>query len=193
MASLLQTPLPAKPAYRQMSVEEFLSIEIEGRAELIDGMFYMMAGGSLDHAIVSGNILASLHAKLRGSGCRPFGPDFGVRTGPASVRLPDASVYCGLSFDAEQRRAKLAGDPKLIVEVFSPSTRSEDEKHKLPEYQALPGLDVILFIDPEAERVRLVERTGPESWTDQWLAKGADVPLRALDVTLTAQDIFAPD
>jgi Uma2 family endonuclease len=160
MASLLQIPLPIRPAYRQFTVQEFLDLEIEGRAELIDGMIYMMAGGSLDHASVSRNILIALGTKLRGSSCEPFGPDLGVRTGPASVRLPDASVYCGLKHDAEQRRAKLVGDPKLVVEVFSPSTRNEDEKHKLPEYQALPGVDLILFVDPESERVRLVSERG---------------------------------
>jgi Uma2 family endonuclease len=160
MASLLQIPLPIRPAYRQFTVQEFLDLEIEGRAELIDGMIYMMAGGSLDHASVSRNILIALGTKLRGSSCEPFGPDLGVRTGPASVRLPDASVYCGLKHDAEQRRAKLVGDPKLVVEVFSSSTRNEDEKHKLPEYQALAGVDLILFVDPETERVRLVSERG---------------------------------
>ncbi len=109
------------------------------------------------------------------------------------MRLPDASVYCGLSFEGNQRQAKLAGDPKLVVEVFSRSTRTEDEKHKLPEYQALPGVDLILFVDPESERVRLVERTGPEAWTDQWMAAGAEVPLRALGISLTAEEIFARD
>lgn len=193
MAPLVQTPLKDNPAYRQMSVEEFLELEIEGRAELIEGTMYMMAGGSLDHAATSRNILVVLASKLRGSACQPFGPDFGVRTSPATVRLPDASVYCGLSMDKEQRRAKLAGDPKLVVEVFSPSTRREDERVKLPEYQALAGVDLILLVDPEAERVRLVERKGPESWSDDWLGKGAEVPLGALGISLTADEIFAPD
>ena len=60
MASLLQTPLPNKPAYRQLTVDEFLGLGIEGRAELIEGILYMMAGGSLDHALVSRNVLVSL-------------------------------------------------------------------------------------------------------------------------------------
>lgn len=179
------------PAYRQMSVEEFLELEIEGRAELEDGVLYMMAGGSLDHAAVSGNILIALGNKLRGSGCRPFGPDFAVRTGPSTVRLPDASVYCGFTGTPEERRAKLFGDPRLVVEVLSPSTRRLDEGAKLVEYRALAGLDAVLLVDPEIERVRLVERTAPESWTDRWLPSGAEIPLEALDISLTAVEIFA--
>jgi Uma2 family endonuclease len=193
MATFPQVPLKENPAYREMSVEEFLNLEIEGRAELIDGMLFMMAGGSLSHAAVSGNILIALGNKLRGSGCRPFGPDLGVRTNPASVRLPDASVYCGLSMSEEQLRAKLVGDPKLVVEVFSPSTRREDERVKLPEYQSLTGVEVILLVDPEAERVRLVARTGPDDWLDRLLPQGDDVPLDALGIKLTADEIFARD
>ena len=153
----------------------------------------MMAGGSLDHAAVSGNIVAVLRERLRGTGCRPFGPDFAVRTGPNTVRLPDVSVYCGLTNRPEERRAKLFSCPKLIVEVLSPSTRKLDEQIKLDEYRALAGVDAILLVDTEAERVRLVERTGPESWIDQWLPKGSAVPLSALQITLRADDIFVLD
>ncbi|HEX8401717.1 MAG TPA: Uma2 family endonuclease [Allosphingosinicella sp.] len=180
-------------AYRQMTVEEFLELEIKGRAELEDGVLYMMAGGSLSHAAVSGNILVGLRTKLRGSGCRPFGPDFAVRTGPSTVRLPDASVYCGLTGSAEEGRAKLAGDPQLVVEVFSLSTRRLDERIKLAEYQQLPGLQIILLVDPEAERVRVVERMGEDAWSDRLLPKGADVPLPALKIELPAAEIFARD
>jgi Uma2 family endonuclease len=193
MASLVQTPLRDNPAYRQVTVEEFLELELEQRAELIDGMIYMMAGGSRNHAAVSRNILVALSVKLRGSACQPFGPDFGVRTSPATVRLPDASVYCGLATAEEDLKAKLAGDPKLVVEVLSPSTRREDERVKLPEYQALAGVELILLVDPDADRVRLVERKGPESWSDDWLPKGAAVPLKALGISLTADEIFARD
>lgn len=176
-----------------MSVEEFLAIEIEHRAELIDGILYMMTGGSFRHAAISRNVLVAIAGKLRGGDCEAIGPDFGVRTGPASVRFPDVSVYCGMPRSDEQLRAKLAGDPKLVVEVLSPTTRHEDEKFKLPEYRSLPGLEVILFIDPETRRVRLVERAGPESWTDAWLAQGSEVPLRALGMTLSAKEVFGSD
>lgn len=172
-----------------MTVEEFLDLELEGRAELEEGILYMMSGGSLSHAAISGNILTALRVRLRGSGCRPLGPDFAVRTGPNSVRLPDVSVYCG-SFTREEGRSKLLGDPKVIVEVLSPSTRTLDQNVKLGEYRALEGVDAILFVDTEEQRVRLVERTGPEAWIDRWLPVGSDVELRTIAVTLPAAEIF---
>lgn len=185
------TSLAQNPAYRQMTVEEFLELEIEGRAELEDGVLYMMAGGSLRHAEISANILIALGAKLRGSGCRPFGPDLAVRTGPTSLRLPDVSVYCDLPSDTEARRSKLVGDPRVVVEVLSPSTRKLDLEIKANEYRALPGVDAILFVDPETRRVRLLKRTGPEAWADAWLAEGCAVPLRTLEISLSSDEIFA--
>lgn len=136
MASFPQTPLKMNPAYRQITVEEFLELPFEGRAELDDGVLHMMAGGSNDHATLTGNIFSALRERLRGSGCRVFGPDFAVRTSPATVRLPDSSIYCRLQDRAEARRAKLLGDPKLVVEVLSLSTRRLDETVKLQEYRA---------------------------------------------------------
>lgn len=114
MAPLLQTPLKSNPAYRQMTAEEFLEAELEGRAELDGGVLYMMAGGSYQHATICANILTALRNKLRGSACRALGPDFAVRTGPATLRLPDASNYFGLSQGEQERRAKLLGDPKIV-------------------------------------------------------------------------------
>ena len=66
MAALLQTALKRNPAYRQMMVEEFLELSIEGRAELEDRIIYIMGGGSPLHAAVIANIVAALRVKLRG-------------------------------------------------------------------------------------------------------------------------------
>jgi hypothetical protein len=54
----------------------------------------------------------------------------------------------------------------------------------------LAGLDAILFVDPETERVRLVARTGPAGWTDDWLPEGTDVTLSCLGITFPHSEIF---
>lgn len=64
---------------------------------------------------------------------------------------------------------------------------------ELPEYSGLTGVEAIVFLDPDAERVRLVERTGAEAWTDTWLPKGSELPLRALGISLAHVELFALD
>lgn len=192
MASLAQTPLAHRPGYREMTIDEFLDLEIEGRAELDNGVLYMMAGGSIAHALITANIIAALRSKLRGSGCRTMSPDMAVRTGSATLRLPDVSVYCAPVTDAN-RNDKLLGDPNLVVEVLSPTTRSVDLRAKLDEYQALDGCAAIMFVDPEKELIRLVERTTPRGWSDTWFDRVSAVRLASLGVELTADEIFALD
>lgn len=172
-----------------MTVEEFLDLKIEGRAELEDGILYMMAGGTPEHAALTANVIIALGVKLRGSGCRTMSPDFVIRTGSDTLRMPDASVYCG-AFDEVTRRGKLIGDPRVVVEVLSPSPSTTDQRVKLNEYCGLGGLDAVVFVNPETQRVRLVERTGDDAWSDTLLPKGSNVRLASLGMELSHVEIF---
>lgn len=185
-------------AKRLITVEEFLDIEWDDsdtKAELDNGVIRimrMMAGGSGMHSRVQINIISTLRVKLKGSGCRPHGSDMAVLTGDYSVRYPDASVFCGRD-GADSDKLKVFDDPRLLVEVLSPTTRTQDLEVKLPEYRALRTLKTILLIDPEEETIRLLKRDTAGEWTDEKLERGADVELSDLTITLTWDDIFARD
>lgn len=185
---------PSEP-YR-ITVEQFLSIEWEDsdtKAELDNGVIRiirMMAGGTADHSHVQGNVFASIFEKLRGSGCRPHGSDMAVLVDDYSVRYPDVSVFCGRN-GPEYRKHKAFDDPKLVVEVLSPGTRDHDFDVKLPEYRAIPSLQAILYIDPEAETILLSTRSLGGGWRDVDIDAGEDVVLASLGITLTSAEIFA--
>lgn len=186
--------LALDPAYRRITVEEFLDLDLRGaKAELDDGVIFMMAGGSEAHARIAANISAYLRTALRGTGCRPYGSDFAVRTDVASIRFPDVSVYCDSPSSPGNERKQLLGDPRVVFEVLSPSTSSHDQRTKLDEYRGLAGVDTIVFVDPADERVRIVQRTAKEGWTDDRLASGSDVALPSLAIALPHAEIFARD
>ncbi len=181
------------PAYRRVAVEEFLQMDFGGaRAELEDGLIFLMAGGNEAHARVAANLIAALRARLRGSGCRPYGSDLAIRTGSASIRFPDVSVYCSPLAPGDEIR-QLLGDPQVVVEVLSPSTASHDQVTKLAEYRALAGVQGIVFVDAVRERVRVVTRTGADNWSDEWLAGDADLALSSLGIAIPPAEIFARD
>ena len=70
-----------------VTAEEFLGIEFDSEARFeLDNVIRMMAGGLAVHARLQSNVLAALFAKLRGTGCRPFGSDFAVKTHGLSIR-----------------------------------------------------------------------------------------------------------
>jgi Uma2 family endonuclease len=187
----------ASEPYR-ITVEQFLAIEWDDsdtKAELDNGVIRiirMMAGGTADHSRVQGNIFASLFEKLRGTGCRPHGPDMAVLVGEYSVRYPDISVFCGRNRPDDGKR-KAFDDPRLVVEILSPGTRDHDFDIKLPEYREIASLEAILYVDPDpdAETIQLFTRTAGGEWRDVGIEMDEDVVLTALEITLMRGEIFA--
>ena len=175
-----------------VTAEEFLGIEFnsEARFELDNGVIRMMAGGLAVHARLQTNVLAALFAKLRGTGCRPFGSDFAVKTHGLSIRYPDLTVYCGKDAP-EFDRLKAFDDPRLIVEILSDSTRRNDIEKKLPEYRNITSLDAILYIDPDDETAHLETRDPVRGWAVTVLERGGSLALPLNDIMLSWDEIFA--
>ena len=186
--------LALDPAYRRASVAEFLEMDFgDAKAELENGLIFMMTGGDFAHARIAANLIFALRFRLRGTGCLPVGSDFALRTGEATIRYPDVAVHCSAPGASENDRKKLLGDPVAVFEVLSPSTASYDARIKLPEYRELAGVRDIVLVDAAAERIRLVTRTGPEDWTDRALPPGADLPLASLGISIPHAEVFARD
>ena len=177
------------PAYRRVTVREFLAMDLgEAKAELVDGMILMMAGGSARHAAIAANLIAALVTRLRGSSCRPYGSDLALRTGDASIRFPDVSVYCRDDLTQDTGDKKLLGVARVVFEVLSPSTASNDQITKLGEYRRLPGLMAVVFVDPVNERVRVIETA--QEREAAWLLSGSVVDLSMLGISLPHTEIF---
>ncbi len=181
------------PDYPLLTAEEFLDIDFgERKAELDNGVIRMMAGGTARHAAVQINIISALLVRLRGSGCRPYGADMAVQTRDYSVRYPDVSVYCDRG-SASNDMSKVFDDPRVVFEVLSAGTARTDLRVKLEEYRALPSVDTIIFVDIATERLRIVQRTGPNGWSDVGHNTPVDIPLPALGITIPHDEIFARD
>lgn len=183
----------ADPRYQKITAEEFLAIDFgtDRRFELVDGVIQMMGGGSEAHAWVQGNVHAWLRTALKGSNCRPYGPDMGIRVSDTDVRYPDISVHCGARPNPGETVLALA-EPTIIIEVISPTTTTIDQGTKLEEYKLLSSVDLIAFIDPVNELVRTVKRTSAFGWVDTMFG-ARDLELPSLGLTISHGDIFAPD
>lgn len=154
----------SQPVARRWTVEQFFAWQERQseRYELVDGFpVRMMAGTKNVHDDVVVNLLAELRNQLRGSGCRPFTGDGSVETRPGQIRRPDAGVDCGRRDPNGYR----AAEPKLIVEVLSPSTRDFDTFDKLEEYKSVSTVAYVLLIEPNAPQAMLWRRGDDGSWT----------------------------
>lgn len=185
--------MATQPDYPLLTAEEFLAFDFGDRkAELDNGVIRMMAGGTRRHARVQTNIIGALVLKLRGTGCAPYGPDMAARTRDRSVRYPDVSVYCGRE-EQENDDELSSDDPRIVFEVLSAGTARTDLRIKLEEYKDLSSIDTIIFVDIAVERLRVVQRTGPNGWSELIHQEPADVALPSLNITITHDEIFARD
>ena len=153
----------AQTALRPWTLEEFFAWQErqDERYELVGGVpLRMMAGTNNRHDSIVSNIGAELRNRLRGSPRRHITADGAVVTRPGQIRRPDAGVDCGRS-DPD---GYVAADPRLIVEVLSPSTRDFDTFEKLAEYKALESLDSILYVEPNRPEVAVWSRDPDRGW-----------------------------
>ena len=158
------------------------------RYELVGGVpVRMMAGGRNVHDDIVVNVLAWLRTALRGSGCRPFTGDGSVETLPGQIRRPDIGVDCG----PRDPNALKAAQPRVVVEVLSPSARDFDAFEKLAEYRTMADIEHIVLVEPNAAEVRLWTREPDQTWAETRLLGLAEtVSLSALGVVLPASEIY---
>ncbi len=180
----------AEPAAERMSAAHFLSWteRREGRWELVEGVIVAMAGAKRQHDRVVINTLSLLRGQLAGKTCEPFTADTFIRVPGGNYRMPHAGVDCGQA-EGDERWAK---EPRLVVEVLSPSTRDFDMYGKLDEYKRVPSLWHILLIDPDAPQATLWSRGADGDWTHETSRElEAVIPLPALDLTLPLAELYA--
>jgi Uma2 family endonuclease len=174
----------------RMSLKQFLDWQEgqEQRYELVDGEPVAMAGAKQKHDRIVMNAVMRIGTKLDGNPCRPFSADQTVVTGVRSGRHPDFSVDCS-PFEPESMVATL---PRVVLEVFSPSTRSLDQVGKLDEYKAVASIEHIILVDPDAPMVILWSRTEDRSWHHETL-RGLDavLALPAVRVEASLADLYA--
>jgi Uma2 family endonuclease len=166
--------MPAAPAQRRYTVEEYASVEAGSpiRHEYLHGVIYAMAGGTPRHNEIGANLVAELRRALAGSPCRPLGPDQRLQVSREAYTYADASVFCGRVDTAMGTPADAATNPRLVAEIHSPSTRDYDRGEKLAMYQSVPSVEVILLLEQDAARVT-VWRRRDDTWTAETATDGA--------------------
>ena len=187
--------MATNPDFGLITAAEFLEMDFgpDRKMELDRGVIRMMTGGTGAHAGIQANILSALRNALRGSGCRPFGSDMAIETGPGSVRYPDISILCGNPRSPDNDTRKSFTDPRVIIEILSPTTMDKDQTVKLAEYQSLASVEMIVFVEPTLERIRVLQRLSPQSWRDDKHAEPVDLVLPSLGIMLPHDEIFARD
>ena len=160
--------MSSAPLPNIFSLEEYFALEraSERRFEYRDGEIVCMSGGSRDHATIASNVVRYLGNKVR-KGCRVFGSDLAVYVPDGRpYRYPDVSVICG-----EARYQVIDGrdcleNPRLLVEVLSPTSADFDRGSKFEQYKSIPEFVEYLLVTQDRPHVARRSRSGQDTWTE---------------------------
>ena len=156
--------------------------------EYIGGELYAMTGATKRHNVICVNVSTAFAAHLRGGPCRTYVEAVKVRftvKGEEIFYYPDVSVACG----PQDLDKVFLTDPKLIVEVLSPSTERIDRGEKAQNYREVSTLEEYVLIDQRRLEVTLCRRS--DDWRPQVLTRSdAEAQLRSITFTLPLGRIY---
>jgi Uma2 family endonuclease len=123
-----------------------------------------MTSATEAHNLIVANVVAGLHAQLKGKPCRVYPSDLKVRIETDDIgAYPDAMVICGERQFYDDRR-DVVTNPTLIVEVLSDYTEAYDRGDKFAHYRALPSLQIYLLLSQDRIQAELFLRQPDGSW-----------------------------
>ena len=140
-----------------LSISEYIAHEQANNAkyEYHNGKIFALAGGTLHHGLLCGNIYAELrsHLKTKKADCKPFTSEIklSIKTRNSFV-YPDAMVVCG-KLEMSQQDKNAITNPILVVEVLSKSTANYDRGDKFFLYRQIPSLQEYVLISQEKPQV----------------------------------------
>src|SRR5215468_5236312 len=155
--------------------DQYLSIEREAdeRHEYLDGRIYAMAGESPQHGDICTNLTREVSAQLKGTRCRLWTKDTKVRSGPMPKRrhsikglysYPDAVIICGKPQFLDEYKDVLI-NPRVIIEVLSPSTEAFDSNEKFRRYRTHnPSLTDYLIVAQNQPSIEHFARQENGQW-----------------------------
>jgi Uma2 family endonuclease len=164
---------------------EYLAIERDGpvRHEFSNGEIY---ANTPEHAALVGQAIVMLAHLFPQGRVLPGG--LRVRISASDLTTyPDASVFSGPLARAGED-ALAVTNPRVLVEVTSPSTEAYDRGAKLSHYKQLPSLQAVLIVSHREPRVTVWQRT-EDAWVSFEARGGNQASFDG--VTLDVDELYA--
>jgi Uma2 family endonuclease len=178
--------------------EEYWALEETApiKHEYWNGEIFAMSGGTANHSLITVRISAAFTTQLRGKACRAFGSDLRVKICRSSKRFntyPDISIACPpLHFEEKRSGVKdTLLNPRVIVEVLSPSTEKHDRTTKFDEYKLIESLTDYILVEQERIRVEHYHRTENGKWmVESYINREDSFSLPGLEIMLSLAEIY---
>lgn len=192
----------AQPAEQpRYTYAEYLERERETgiKHEFINGQIYAMAGGTLAHARLIFRLGLMIGNRLPQT-CEAFSSDAKLRSLESDIATyPDLAVVCGKVLTHPEDPNAFT-NPKVLVEVLSPSTEAYDRGQKWAHYRRIPSLEAYVLVNqapvssdaPDSgTRLEVFERLPSGEWVHRVANVGERLRIHALDLEIDVDALYA--
>jgi Uma2 family endonuclease len=174
-----------------MTEAQYLTVEETARekSEYIYGRAYAMSGVSFGHDTIALNLAYLLRQPAKLCGCRIFSGEVKVKVAELDIYYyPDLSMTC----EPFIRSAKFVTQPRLVVEILSPSTETIDRREKMIAYRTIKSLVEYVIVHQDKALIEVYKKNAAPGWTLTEFANSDSLRLDSLPEALPIplQDIY---
>lgn len=171
--------------------DAYLALEASSdeKHEWVNGLVYSMSRGSPEHGRISAAVVRALPQT---ADCRVYSSDTLLYVEQAQhSTYADASIVCGaiLTRGAKDKNGKSLGEaitnPRVVVEVLSPSTEQRDRHERFLLFQQMPSLAEYLLVSQDERRVE-VRRRDAQGWSVEVATAGGTIRIHGHDLVVNA-------
>ncbi len=180
----------------KLSVEDYLKQERESgiKYEYHNGEIFALAGGSVNHGLLCGNIYSEIRngLKEKGRNCKPVTSELKLFIEASnSYVYPDAMVLCDELEESKEEKHALV-NPILIVEVLSKSTSDYDRGDKFYMYRQIPSLQEYVMIEQDKATVEVYyKKTTSDLWKiTRFIGLESVIELQSIDLKIKMADLY---
>jgi Uma2 family endonuclease len=178
-----------RPRYTFAQYLELERVSREIKHEYVAGEIFAMAGGTVEHSALATALVGLLFAHLRGGACRPHGSDLCISIRAADVATyADAAVVCA-PVERDPESPTHVTNPRIVVEVLSPTTERYDREQKRLYYQQLASLQEYVLVAQDRRQVEVWRRDGIQ-WVWSVHGAGERAPLTSIDYKLDVDELY---
>ncbi len=177
----------------KFTMEEYFELESDSgdKHEYYEGEIFAMAGGKVNHNLISGNLYHAFRKQLAEKSCQPFNSDQRIYIPANSLfTYPDISIVCGDLQTLNNDDINLL-NPAIIVEVLSASTKSYDRGDKFKLYRDIPSLKEYLLVDSESMAVELFSLNASGRWELEEFYESTEIlHIKSIEVSVSLSEIY---
>ena len=174
--------------YKAANDEEYLRLEqrLDDRHELVDGMLFLMAGGTVRHNRIAGMLYAKLLEATGDGECEAFIENVKLRLLDGAFYYPDVMVVC----DSSDRDPRYRTRPCFVAEVLSGSTAPIDRGEKLLNYRTISSLQTYVLLAQNTIRAEVYSKLPDGAWRYEVLEGDAMLEITCAGLSLPVSSLY---